>query len=138
MKKLLASIVSVFSIGCVSTDPNSVTLSSPKNEAILGYQFLAEMYEDKYFPNFLVDKGRDILLKLCLEIESQQPESDEDVYRLTHKATESFNQLAMEFYENDSEIETAARDAIGTDFDFILTTYGFNLDVEEAIAPRDW
>jgi hypothetical protein len=43
------------------------------------------------------------------------------------------------FYENDSEIETVARDCIGMDFEFIANAYGFeNVDVEELIATRDW
>lgn len=105
---------------------------------ILSYQFLAEMYQDDYFPNSLVDKGKSILLELCTEIERTTPETANDVYKLTHIATEKFNQLANEFEDQGSEIETAARDNIGTDIEFILKSYGYNLDIEEAIAPREW
>ena len=109
------------------------------NEKIKSYAFLQEMYQDGYFPNFLVDKGKNILLELCFKIETTKPEGSAAIYALTHSATEMFNDLAVEFEENESEIETAARDAIGADFDFILSAYGFNdLDIEEAIAPRDW
>lgn len=108
-----------------------------ENQAITSHNFLEEMYSDGYFPNVLVDKGKQILLELCVQIEAQKP-SAEQVLVLTHAATERFNDLAEEFYEHDSEIETAARDCIGMDFDFILKTYGYSIDVEEAIAPRDW
>ena len=96
------------------------------------------MYEDDYFPDFLVDQGKDILIRLCISIEKKRPKDLRELYRLTHAATEEFNDLAEAFYENESEIETAARDIIGTDFENIALNYGFNADVEELIAPRDW
>ena len=56
-----------------------------------------------------------------------------------HAATERFNELAEEFEENDSEIETVARDTIATDMEYIAQSYGFeDADIEELVAPRDW
>ncbi|WP_176737169.1 DUF5713 family protein [Micromonospora citrea] len=38
-----------------------------------------------------------------------------------------------------SEIETVAREAIGDDFWFVATSYGFpDADVERLIANREW
>ena len=112
---------------------------SISNQDIKDYPFLEEMYEDEYFPDFLVDKGKNILLQLSEDIEHQQPETLEELYALTHAATEQFNELAEEFEDNDSEIETAARDCIGTDFYEIVKIYGFEeADIEELIATRDW
>lgn len=108
------------------------------NEKMKGYPFLKEMYGDSYFPDHLVDKGRSILIKLCIGIETIKPQNLEGLYKLTHAATEEFNHLAEEFYDHDSEIETAARDAIGMDFFNIAENYGYNADIEELIAPRDW
>ena len=108
-----------------------------KNQRLQSYAFLQGMYDDGYFPNFLVDKGKAILVSLCEQIEKTKPLGDE-VLKLTHAATEEFNELAEEFGEHGSEIETAARDCIGTDFASILEAYGYDIDVEEAIAPRDW
>lgn len=96
------------------------------------------MMEDDFFPNFLVQKGRKILADLCAQIEKSKPDADA-VLKLCHAATESFNKLAEEFNENESEIETAARDCIGGDFAAILKAYGFDaIDVEDAMGPRDW
>lgn len=109
------------------------------NPAIAERAFLAGMYSDGYFPNHLVDKGKAILLKLCERIEAEQPADDEAVLALTDDATRAFNDLQEEFYEADSEIETAAREDIAENFGFILETYGFgHIDVEEAIRERDW
>lgn len=102
------------------------------------YSFLEGMYRDPYFPDFLVDRGKLILLQCCERIETTKPSTLDELYTITHAATEQFNELACAFYEHDSEIETAARDCIGTDFAFLAQAYGFDADPEELIAPRDW
>lgn len=108
------------------------------NAAIHQHDFLAEMYRDAYFPDVLVDKGKAILLRLCETIKAEQPANLDALYALSHAATDEFNTLAEEFYEHDSEIETAARDCIAEEFGFIAETYGFDADIEELIATRDW
>ena len=108
------------------------------NERLSDYPFLKEMAGDGYFPASLVEKGKAILVRLCETIEAEKPTDDDDFLQLTHAATNEFNELAGEFEENDSELETAAREAIGADFAFITKAYGFDLDVEDVIAPREW
>jgi hypothetical protein len=108
------------------------------NEKLQNYPFLKEMYADGYFPDFLVDKGKAILVKLCEAIELQKPTDAESLFVLTHAATNEFNVLGGEFEEHDSELETAARESIGADFDFIAKAYGFDVDVEDLIANREW
>ena len=109
------------------------------NEQVKNYSFLKEMYEDDYYPNNLVDKCKDILLNLCLQIEQKQPKNVDELYVLTHAVTDKFNDIQDEFYKNDSEIETVARECIGTDFEFIATAYGFkDANMEKLIATRDW
>jgi len=112
-----------------------VTITNPQ---LHDYPFLALMYRDSYYPDALVDKGAAILRRLCEQIEAERPTSHEEVYRLTHAATEAFNELAKEFTAQGSDIETVARDTIATDVEFLLKAYGFDLDLEEALAPRDW
>ena len=109
------------------------------NEEVREYPFLKSMFEDAYFPNKLVDKGKKILVDLCFQIEETPPKNLVELYKLTQAATNKFNDLQEEFEENGSEIETAARDCIGTDFEFIASSYGFeDADVEELIGTRDW
>ncbi len=100
--------------------------------------FLAEMARDPYFPPGLVARGVQILTDLCGAIESAPRRSSGDVLALTHAATERFNALQEAFWEQDSEIETAAREAIAADFDAIARAYGYDLDLEDVIAPREW
>ncbi len=115
-----------------------VTQMDIKNEKLKTYSFLADMYKDSYFPNFLVDKGKVILIELCILIEKEEPKTLPELYKLTHAATDKFNGLEEEFGENESEIETAARESIAGDFAFIAKAYGYDADIEELIATRDW
>lgn len=109
------------------------------NKALSGYDFLADMTADSYFPQPQVDKGKLILVRLCEQIEAQKPADLAALYVLTHAATEEFNALAAEFEENGSELETVARDTIGTDIAHIAEAYGFtDADIEDLIEPRDW
>ena len=112
---------------------------SLSNPTMNSYPFLQEMYADSYFPDELVKKGEDILRELCLQIEEQKPASLQELYELTHAATDKFNELQEEFDEQGSEIETAARDCIATDFEAIAKAYGFDdADTEDLVATRDW
>jgi hypothetical protein len=102
-------------------------------------KLLEGMYRDGYFPNFLVDKVRDVILDACREIEAENPKTYEDLYAITCRATEKINDLQEDFEENDSEIETVARDDIAVTFGYVAKTYGFpDADLEELVATRDW
>ena len=107
------------------------------NPAVRDRAFLQEMFDDGYFPDPVVEKGKQILLRLCERIEAERPVGDA-VLPLTHAATDEFNALDEEFHEHGSELETAARECIAGDFAFILSTYGYDVDLEDAIATRDW
>lgn len=104
----------------------------PTNQRVVGYSFLKGMSRDSFFPDHVVDKGREILLRLCERIEAEQPSDLAALYVLTHAATEEFNEL-------EADIETTAREEIAEDFWFVAQAYGFaDVDAEELIATRDW
>ncbi|UWE10972.1 DUF5713 family protein [Actinacidiphila bryophytorum] len=109
------------------------------NQHVAGYPFLRSMYDDPYFPDHVVDQGREILLRLCERVESEQPSDLESLYALTQTATEEFNLLDSEFVAAGSEIETVAREWICDEFRFVASAYGFtDADAEELTANRDW
>ncbi|MGG8410267.1 DUF5713 family protein [Streptomyces sp. 12297] len=109
------------------------------NEQLAGHAFLRSMYEDPYFPDHVVDRGRAILLRLCERIEAAQPPDLQALYALTQVATGEFNLLEAEFEAAGSEIETVARESIAEEFRLVATAYGFtDADTEELIAGRDW
>ncbi len=101
------------------------------------YKLLAEMYEDEYFPNFLVDKVRDELQKIIDLLENGETDA-EAVQGQLDEVVCSINDLQDEFDENDSEIETVARDCIGETVAYILKWFNIPIETEEAIRERDW
>ena len=101
------------------------------------YKLLDEMYQDDYYPTFLVDKVKDEFQKVIDLLESG--ETDIEVIQNTlDEAVCGINDLQDEFFENNSEIETVARDCIGVTVDYILKWFGIPIDMEEAIRERDW
>lgn len=103
----------------------------------IDFEYLKDMYEDDYFPNFLVDKIRDLIKNTVLFIEEGNHSNDE-IQSSFDKMTIGINALEDEFGENDSELETAARESIGDTVENILSYFQVDIDVEEAIREREW
>ena len=101
------------------------------------YQLLDEMYEDEYFPDFLVDKVKNELQKVIDLLENGETDT-EAVQEKLDEVICAINDLQDEFDENDSEIETVARDCIRETVAYILERFGIPIDIEEAIRERDW
>ncbi|MEX1657321.1 DUF5713 family protein [Streptomyces pseudovenezuelae] len=105
------------------------------NQQVATHPFLKALYRDGYYPDRAVDRGKEILLRLCERIEADRPADLAALYVLTQAATEEFNDLQ----DDDFDIETVAREEIAEEFWFIARTYGFeDADVEELIGTRDW
>ena len=101
------------------------------------YKLLDEMYQDEYYPDFLVDKVKVELQKVINLLESGETDT-EIIQEKLDEAVCAINDLQDEFDENDSEIETVARDCIGVTVGYILEWFGVAIDMEEAIRERDW
>ena len=101
------------------------------------YKLLDEMYQDDYYPAFLVDKVKDELQKVIALLESGETDT-EVVQETLDEAVCGINDLQEEFDENDSEIETVARECIAATVAYILEWFGIPIDTEEAIRERDW
>lgn len=101
------------------------------------YQMLAEMYQDDYYPDFLVDKISALLRKVVALLENDETDL-KVIQSALDEAVEGINDLQAEFEENDSEIETVARDTIGETVAYILEWFDIDIDIEDAIGARDW
>ena len=136
---LLTSLILLF-FSCSGSNSDSVAMqqSELSNVQMKSYELLNCMYSDSYYPSFLVDKCKDLLLELCTNIELQHPKNLDQLYVLTHTTTERINALQNEFFENGSEIETVARECLSENIQFIAIAYGYEANVEELIAPREW
>lgn len=101
------------------------------------YRLLEDMYQDGYFPDFLVDKVKALVQDVIVFLET----GERDLEKIQNKFDEmtlAINDLQEEFEDNDSEIETAARDSIGETVEYILKWFDIDIDVEDAIGERDW
>lgn len=101
------------------------------------YKLLDEMYQDDYYPAFLVDKVKDEIQKVIDLLESGETD-DEVVQEKLDEAVLAINDLQEEFDENKSEIETVARECIAANVAYILDWFDIPIDPEEAIRERDW
>lgn len=101
------------------------------------YILLEDMYKDDYFPDFLVDKVKARVQEVIDFLETGEQDLDK-IQQKCDQMTRAINDLQEEFEENDSEIETAARDSIAETVEYILKWFDIALDVEDAIGERDW
>ena len=101
------------------------------------YKLLEEMYQDEYYPDFLVDKVKEELQKVIDLLESGETDT-EVVQETLDEAVCGVNDLQEEFDENDSEIETVARECIAAAVAHILEWFNIPIDTEEAVRERDW
>ena len=100
------------------------------------YKLLEEMYQDEYYPDFLVDKVKEELQKVIDLLESGETDT-EVVQETLDEAVCGVNDLQEEFDENDSEIETVARECIAAAVAHILEWFNSPIDTEEAVRERD-
>lgn len=101
------------------------------------YKLLDEMYQDDYYPVFLVDKVKDELQKVIQLLETGEKDI-ETIQELLDEAVCGINDLQEAFDENDSELETVARESIAASVAYILKWFDIPIDTEEAIRERDW
>ena len=101
------------------------------------YPLLDDMYQDEYYPDFLVDKVKGELQKVIGLLESGE-RNTEVIQDKLDEVVCAVNDLQEEFEENDSEIETVARDCIGETVSYILEWLDVPIDIEEALRERDW
>ena len=131
-----------FVIGCKASIHESkvdtIEQSSLKNEGVQKHYFLICMYNDTYFPKFLVDKCKNTLLELCKSIEDQSPKNNDELYKLSRNSVSRINKLGSEFEVEGSELEKMSRECLASEYKFIAESYGFKVDIEEMISNRDW
>ncbi|MEK4424997.1 DUF5713 family protein [Solibacillus sp. FSL K6-1523] len=101
------------------------------------FNYLIDMYEDSYYPKVLVDKLKLHIVEVVDFIEASE-HTTEEIQEQLDKMTIAINDLQDEFYANDSELETVARESIAETVNAILQHFNINIEIEEAIRERDW
>lgn len=75
------------------------------------YELLQEMYRDGYFTDFLVDKVKHEIEIVVTYLETSMTDITK-IQEALDIMTEAINAMQDEFEENNSEIETVARESI--------------------------
>lgn len=101
------------------------------------YKLLNEMYQDGYFPDFLVDKVKSLIQDIISFLETGE-RNLEKIQNKFDKMTEAINKLQEEFEENDSELETGARESICETIEYIIKWFDIDITVEDATSRREW
>lgn len=101
------------------------------------YKLIEEMVNDDYYPPFLVEKIKELIVPVIRLLENG--ETDKDIIQgKLDEMTLAINDLQEEFDENDSEIETVARDSIAVTIEYIMEWFNINIYIETALRERDW
>ncbi|WP_053957193.1 DUF5713 family protein [Inediibacterium massiliense] len=95
------------------------------------------MYKDPYYPTFLVDKIK-VLIQEVEQFIEKGNKSLEEIQEKLDDMTLGINALEEEFDENNSEIETCARETIADTVYNMLQYYKIGIDIETAIRERSW
>lgn len=101
------------------------------------FAFLPEMYQDDYFPVAQVDKVKAAIQKVAAYLEKGDF-TVEKVQKKLDSMTSKINDLQEDFEDNDSEIETGARESIADTIERLLTYFNVDIDIEEALREREW
>lgn len=102
-----------------------------------GYRLLDAMYRDGYFPDFLVDRVKEPIQDVIVFLETGARDEKQIQYKLDNM-TLAINDMQEAFEENDSELETEARESIAETVSYILEWFGIDIDIEDAIREREW
>jgi len=110
---------------------------SIKEKEKYSFDYLSAMYNDSFYPTYLVDKIKSIIDKTVIFIESNSSTKNVIQEKLD-EMTIDINKLQREFHENKSEIETIARDSISKTIEDILQFFKIDICLEDALRKRDW
>ena len=102
------------------------------------YVLLQNMYEDTYYPQFLVDKIKWQFIHLIEYLEAADLKRLELVQDTLDEFTMSINSMQQEFRDQDSEIETVASESIMSTMEYILQWFEIDIPIEDALREREW
>lgn len=102
------------------------------------YVLLQNMFEDTYYPQFLVEKIKWQFIHLIEFLESADGKELPLIQDKLDEFTMFINNLQQEFWDQDSEIETVASESIMSTLEYILQWFEIDIPVEDALREREW
>lgn len=104
--------------------------------AMEDYVLLQDLYDDDYYPDSLVEELERELTGLVDFLEAGEADSTL-IQRKLDGMTSRINEIAEEFIENDSRIESMAAETLEADVSQILNEFGVDIEMEEALRERE-
>lgn len=101
------------------------------------YILLEELYEDSFYPDFLIDKIK-YLLEDFINFVEQKPKNMADVGDKIYDLIQNANSLQYEFLDNDREYDNIAREYLIRNLEYIIQWFHLPINLEEALAEREW
>lgn len=101
------------------------------------YQILADMYNDDFYPKFLVDKLKSELEKIIAFLET----GERNLGKIQNEFDRAFiemNKLQDEFSKNNSELETVARESVWEAVEYIVRKFNLEIDFKEASRKMEF
>ena len=102
------------------------------------YVLLQAMYEDSFYPYYLVDKIKWQFIHLIEFLEEADLKDQAAIQNRLDEFTLFINSLQQEFWDQDSEIETVARECIANNLEYILQWFKVQIPVDTALREREW
>ena len=102
------------------------------------YVLLQNMFEDTYYPQFLVEKIKWQFIHLIEFLESADGKELPLIQDKLDEFTMFINNLQQEFWDQDSEIETVASESIANTLEYILNWFKVDVGIEDALREREW
>jgi hypothetical protein len=100
-------------------------------------KYVIDMYNDKFYPPFLVDKIKCLLMDGVQLLESGE-RNKKIIQKKFDEIMRGINNLQDEFYEHESEIEAAARKSIFKTVKDITSHFHLTVDAETLMREREW
>lgn len=101
------------------------------------YMLLEQLYEDSFYPDFLVDKLKYLLEDFINYLETN-PQNQAEIEDKIYELIMNVNNFQYEFLDNDSEFDNLARECFVRDLEYILHWFHLSIDVEKVRATREW
>ncbi len=102
------------------------------------YVLLQAMYEDGYYPYYLVDKIKWQFIHLIEFLEEVDLKDKAAIQNRLDEFTMFINNLQQEFWDQGSEIETVARECIISNLEYILQWFKVKIPIDVALQEREW
>ena len=102
------------------------------------YVLLQNMFEDTYYPQFLVEKIKWQFIHLIEFLEGTDVKELSLIQDKLDEFTIFINTLQQEFWDQDSEIETVASESIANTLEYILNLFKVDVGIEDALREREW